>query len=290
MWQSQPVESSGRFGFADGDMEAGRTADLGRFSQISDAIQVRLFSTPLSRALTTGPTDLAQTATENMQTRQFSQAPVVSGRNVVGLFTADSEAGGRVGDIMRPIDKDLLISGDTSVGVLAQFLADEPFLFLLTGRSITGFVTAADMTRPEPRTYFYLLLADLEVVLADFTRLRFPDQAEALRLLTDERREKAEGVLIHLRREDAVVDAVAALQLADLLKIAGPDLRRAGALNNRTWRSLSNVIDFRNDVMHPVRDYINESPSGMQKLAQQASRVQQLTALTLKAMEAITNR
>lgn len=259
-----------------------------RLTQITSAIQVQLFATSIESAISLACDDTSLSAKRKLERFQFSYAPVLnSNEEVVGVFKAlDGRHGKSVGAAMRPVTRELLVSSDASVDQIAGFLAREPFLFLLAGRTVSGFITPSDMEKPEPRTFFYLLLAELEVTLARVVRSHFQDQEEAVALLAEGRRKASEAVQEDLRERDSFLDVVGTLNVADLIKIAKSLLRTRCNLTGIGWRELTGGLPgFRNDVMHPARGYTSADHEGMLRLHKNAERIRQLIQLCIEFEE-----
>ena len=99
------------------------------------------------------------------------------------------------------------------------YLHDRPFLFVVEGREITGLVTPSDLNKQPGRTYFYLLIANLEIAIAEMVRSHFANQSDALGLISKSRRGSVASRLAELRTGDVDADVVAALDFADLLTV-----------------------------------------------------------------------
>lgn len=259
-------------------------------SEISRSIQVWHIAVPLARAVGARPDERLGPVSDRLRADQFTYAPVIEGKMPVGLVTQSTERPrASVRSVMRPLDGSLLISSDTSLRDLPAALRDEPFLFVLQGRRLTSFVTPADMGAAPARTYYYLLLSQLEILLADLVRRSFPDQSTALAELAADRRSHCEELLKELRARDEALDPVAAMGLVDLITIAKtiPRFAMAATRTGRSWNWLqSSVGDFRNDVMHPVRDFARATQSGMRSLAKFDERVRLLTDAAQEALDA----
>lgn len=264
--------------------------DVVDVQEISRAIQARHVAVPIEAAECVQPDDEVARASRWMAKRQFASAPVSVDGRIVGLFAASrGTSRARVEHHMRRLDAGLLVSADTPLTDLAASLVDEPFLFVVQGRRISGFVTPADMGSAPARTHYYLMLAGLEMLLARLVRARFPVQAEAVRLLSEGRQVKLAELVETLRREDEYLDDVAAMYLHDLLEVAKhlPDMRDRATAGGRTWRWLVHgLISFRNSVMHPVRDFAKATPSGMRDLADYDERLLTLMRSTQETLNA----
>jgi hypothetical protein len=125
---------------------------------------------------------------------------------------------------------------------------------VLDGNRLTGFVTPSDANRQEARSYFYLLLADVEVGLADLVRGHFDPVESAIGELSDGCRE---GVRERMERDCAQnldADVVSYFLFSDLVKVVGKTSAIRLGYSRRQWDTLTgSLVDFRNWVMHPAR-------------------------------------
>lgn len=251
--------------------------DLLDLDEISRAIQAHHLCTPLPVADAVHPSDRVEDASARLRARQFDAAPVLEGLAPIGIFHAARRGDGEtVRDVMQPLTVTVMVSADTAVGELVQHLCQEPFLFVLKGRRVVGFVTPADLGSAPARTHYYLLLAALEILLARLLRVAHPDQSTALGLLPTAGRERHARIVAELRSKDEYLDDIAALSLADLIVLAGKDqdFRKEACSAGCGWNWLQDgIVKFRNDVMHPARDFTRAGGSGIQKLAEFDSRL-----------------
>jgi hypothetical protein len=68
------------------------------------------------------------------------------------------------------------VAGDTPLGALMPAMARSPFLLGVEGRAVSGLVTPSDLNKQAGRTYYYLLVAAVEMNLAERIREYFADQ------------------------------------------------------------------------------------------------------------------
>lgn len=190
--------------------------------QIAAGIRARHLATPLAEVMTLASSDDPGVAAAQLIERQFDHAPVVDDRGrVVGVVALkDLGHGMAVGEFSRGLHECAVISADTGLPDVLRFLQEDPFLLVLEGRHVGAILTPADLGRPASRTYFYLLLAQLEIALAAVVRQDYPDQSVALNELTLERQESIRNLLGDLRASDDLIDEVAAFSLTDLLRVA----------------------------------------------------------------------
>ena len=248
--------------------------------EIARAIQARHLCTSLSVAEIVRPLDRVADVDARLRALQFDAAPVLEASEPVGIFHAGRAGEGQVvRDVMQPLSAAMMVSADTAVGELAQELCREPFLFVLKGSRVIGFLTPADLGSAPARTHNYLLLAAVEILLASLLRDVHPDQSTALELLGPGARKRHARTVADLRLKDEFLDDVAALSLADLILLAGkyPEFREEACRGGRGWNWLQDgIVSFRDDVMHPARDFTRATGSRIQKLADFDSRLKTL--------------
>lgn len=249
---------------------------------IASAIHARHVATPIADAMLVPVDDPSEKWVEILVDRQFDRAPVIDpdGR-INGIVEVEAlSVGGSVRDQFRPLFECSMVSADVGLVDVLGFLQDDPFLLVVEGRSISALITPSDLGRPASRTYFYLLLAQLEIALAAWARAKYPDQGEALLELTPSRQAKVRELLADLRQSDSLIDVVAALSVTDLVRIAGRDAecRELWLSGKWSWTGLQDDLgDFRNDVMHPVRGFQEATQEGMRILAERAAQLRHMT-------------
>ena len=181
-----------------------------------------------------------------------------------------------------PISGSDLIGADTPLpGVLQALSERTPFLLTVSGVGIAGVLTPSDLNKQPGRTYYYLLVAALEMNLADLARQTFSDQAAALAMLSPNRRESARQRLDKAVADDVVADEVSALDLTDLLELS----YRLPGIFNIVWGDLSKtaarrighqMIDLRHDVMHPTRTLASDTPASLKRLVRLDSSLREV--------------
>lgn len=222
--------------------------------------------TPIRDAVTFGIDEHADNARRILEANDFDYAPVMDGDVVAGLLSTQAASDFTecsVGDTYRPLDAELIISGDASLVDTLRWLVGKPFLFILDGKDISGFVTRSDVDKRPGRLFFYLRIVEFEQGLAECVRHYFPQQEDALELLAKSpgRTEVAENYKLN-RENNRALDLVAYMQMSQLIRIAKrSDLHHAlGYESPQEWkRATTSLISLRNNVMHPVRSL--KSPS-----------------------------
>lgn len=242
-------------------------------AEIADAIRVRHLLTPISRAVGFERTASEHDVIDVLRSHDFDIGPVWLDGVIVGFVRAadlDDRSTDPIEPRFRRLDGSLLVSADATVGSVMGWLQERPFLFVVDRIEIVGLVTPSDLNKQPGRVYFYLLIADLEVMAAQAIRKSYPNQEHALSKLSRDPRRKAERLLTAQRDGDVEADAVAVLDFGDLLAIIGgtPDLRSmlAPALAEQ-WDVRSRALRrLRNDVMHMGRSLATDRKSSLERL------------------------
>lgn len=206
----------------------------------------------------------------------YASAPVVDGDDLVGVFYSSATADGETHDTwtveaaMRPRQFRHVVTADTPYRRLIADLQAEPLLIVFDGRDPIGILTPWDLGAAPGRTHFYLLLSGVEMAAAEWVRRLYEDQTQALALLPETRAVKIAELYATLTTRDEQLDQVAALSLHDLVRILRetPAARAQVEHGGASFRALKSVDTFRNDVMHPVREFTHATTPGLMRLEQ----------------------
>jgi hypothetical protein len=226
--------------------------------QISRAIGIGQLQTDLAVAVAFEESDPSRSARRQLQDNNFDQAPVVQGGVPVGyVLRSELERGrGSVGAYVRPILPSALVSAQCPLEDALPWLEVTRFLFVLTDRSISGFVVPSDLNRQAGRAYFSLSVVALELELAEIVR-HLNTQIDVLSLLPHQ---AAGSVRSRLRKNtDANVEAdvVAEMTFSQLLHVVGSGptiLERLGFDCYENWRAAYLPIrNLRNRLAHPAQ-------------------------------------
>jgi hypothetical protein len=263
-------------------------------SEIARGITARHLQVPIADALSFGPDDLADAAWLSLDTYHFDNAPVLLDGRVVGVVSKDrlrGEGVQTVREALVQVGSDFLVSADATVAQLLGWLAASQLLFVLDGHDITGFVTPGDLNKQPGRTYFFLLLAEVEINLAEIVRRLFRGApSRQLELLGSRRRKKVLERFTLAEAADREPDYVAYFNLADLLSV----VRRSadahvllGVPSASAWdRATRSFVDLRNAVVHGVRDLVDakRGPSELQTIDARLREAVSLTAVGLQRL------
>jgi len=181
---------------------------------------------------------------------------------IVGIVDrVPAQRGGTVSDQMRSLWPGLLITADTPLPNLLEYLVDEPLLLVMDHREVTSLVTPSDLNRAASRSHFYLQFAALEIALAAYLRQVYPDreaQERSVALLSDSRQDSYTSLKESLLAEDLFIDTFSSLSVDDLVKIAGEQEEfrlTAERIHGRSFKKdlLGKLSTPGNNLMHPTR-------------------------------------
>ncbi len=193
----------------------------------------------------------------------YDQAPVCEDGEFRGLALRSMLEHTRartVGRCTVPLTAAVLVSAEAGLPSLLPVLAASHFACVLDGHTVSGFVTPSDLNKQLARTYFFLMIASLEVLLGSLIRSTYPDLEQALPMLGSERAGLVRGRLMRDKKLNVALDLVAEMELTDLLRVvAGTDRLRGlfGFASRTSFLAASRHLpDLRHSVMHPTRTFL----------------------------------
>lgn len=150
-----------------------------RFSAIRqifiDNVTARCIYEPL---LSCPRNSMSMEAREALQVRDFDVAGVKETKDgtVVGYVKTEELGDGEVGNYLRTIEHDLLISDSTPLAEIFYVLSNKDFAFVVYGNQITGIITKADINKPPVRIYIFGAISLLEMHLNLWINHFFPNE------------------------------------------------------------------------------------------------------------------
>lgn len=259
---------------------------------IADSIKARWLQVRLADAVTFQRHDPASAALERLAAANFDHAPVLQADRAIGFVRREDlqRPGIRwVGEVQAPIGPGLLVSADATVGDLLGGLAAAPFVFVLEGRDISGFVTPSDLNKQPSRSYFFLLLAELELGLTEIVG-RKVGADQALALLPEARQQQIRQFGERARKANLESEWITYFVLGDLLQVVknSPDtLALLGYRAPQSWeKKTREFAQVRNAVVHAVRDLVDarHSPAHLERVDKDLRHVVDRTRLALEAL------
>jgi len=217
-----------------------------------------------------------------MKSDRYDYAPVTSKGRVVGYIGRGqllrAEADQPIRNLTHSLAGGAIVSGDMPIHDLMEWIPRQRIVFVLEGRDVTGLVTIWDFNKQPARAYFYLVLAGLEIALADLIRWRYGrNQSNLVAHLGSRDTEE-----LHQRMErdrSGHGDLVSYLNFKHLLRVFEKDraLRaELGKYDVPKWNSMTRPLgELRNEVMHPVTTLV-AGPDDMVRLTQDIDHATEL--------------
>jgi len=207
--------------------------------------------TPWDEVFTLRPDEDARSAIETLR----EGLRVVSNGNILGLVSL-VELEGKVGEVLRPIDASMLISGDSPLEEGVHRILESDFMFVVGSKGIAGIVTPADLGKRPMYHYLYSLITELELAIAELISRRVEDP---LKYFTEEKKDKILGRIEAVRRENLHLNMIEYLWLpefAELLKKTELWAELGYTSKKELERVFDPLINVRNRIAHPVRPLI----------------------------------
>ena len=205
------------------------------------------------------------------------------------LLKADPEQ--PIRNVTHSLAGGAIVSGDTPIAEIMEWIADQRIVFVLEGREVSGIVTIWDFNKQPARAYYYLVLAGLEIALADLVRWRYGrNQSNLVAHLGSRDTEDLQERIERDRQASGHGDLVSYLNFKHLLRVFEKDraLRmELGKYESNKWNSMTRPLgDLRNEVMHPVKTLVG-SVDDMRALTRNLGNA---TSLVEKAILALRKK
>jgi len=229
--------------------------DLGR------GVRARHIQIDMERAPTVDLYAKSGKVLETMKANSWDFMTVTSKGRVVGYVARTrvvrQEADQPIRNITHSLAGGAIVSGDMPIADLMAWIPKQRIVFVLEGREITGIVTIWDFNKQPARAYYYLVLAGLEIALADLVRWRHgKNQSNLIAHLGSRDTEDLNERMSRDRAGSGHRDLVSYLNFKHLLRVFERDrsLRaELGKYDRAKWTSMTKPLgDLRNEVMHPV--------------------------------------
>ena len=137
-------------------------------------------------------------------------------RRAVGWVATDGleEDHRTVRSAMIPLNDCTLVSAESSTASVLQLLPRNKFLFVVDKRGLSGFIVTSDLDRHAVRSYLYLLIAGVEMLLSEIVKRAVPEEEIIARIQSNlkERFEQA-----HMANQET--SPAEYLYLRELMKI-----------------------------------------------------------------------
>jgi hypothetical protein len=207
-------------------------------------------ATDLKGAITVDQGERASAARERLVGHRFDQAPVILQERIVGwVLTSSLHEEQAVGSVMIPLDQSAIVSAESSVASALQVLGQHNFVFTADKDGLSGFIVPSDIDRHAARSYFYLLVAGIEMLLSEVISFAISEETLIAIMRADVRKRYDQA-----RNASSETNAVEYLFIKQLVELF---LTTSCADDSHLWnkqltQQLMEVRNFRNIVMHPT--------------------------------------
>jgi CBS domain-containing protein len=218
---------------------------------LRDFFHADQIATSIAGAVTVRPVESARVARQRLVDARFDQAPVMGDLRPVGWVATDDLKGHRtVRSVMTPLNDCILVSAESPIATVLQLLPGNEFLFVVDKNGLSGFIVRSDLDRHAVRSYLYLLIAGIEMLLSEIVKSAIPDEQIIASVRSDQKRRFEQAYAAN--QEASPAEYLYIDQLVSLFT------QTSYARDPRLWDEpltdlLIRVKSFRNDIMHPVR-------------------------------------
>jgi hypothetical protein len=218
---------------------------------LGDFFHAGQVATNLEGAVAVQQAESARAARQRLVDARFDQAPVMDRRRVVGWVATDNLESHRiVRSAMISLDDCTLVSAESSTANILQLLPSKKFLFVVDKHGLSGFIVHSDLDRHAVRSYLYLLIAGIEMLLSEIVKYAVPDEQieTSIRSHQEKRFQQA-----HAANQEASPAEYLYIDELITLFVQTPYARDARLWDDSLTDLLIRIKAFRNDVMHPAR-------------------------------------
>jgi hypothetical protein len=213
--------------------------------------QAAQISTPIAGAVTVELTESAELAERRLNNMRFDQAPVMhEGRPVGWVATSALTAGQAVKSLMTPLDLCTPVSAEASIAAILPLLLGNRFIFTVSEQGFSGFIVRSDIDRHAVRSYLYLLVSGIEMLLAEIVQSAIPEDRISAEICGP-----LKSAWNQARADGQETSAAEYLYIKDLVALFDQTgyVNRSDLWDSSSSQLLEKVVKFRNSVMHPVR-------------------------------------
>lgn len=238
---------------------------------IQPRIHIKLPSimTPSRKLISTRASASAREAAARARNDAFDQLPVVNDRSqIIGLVYVDQlqklPVDALVSDCVVPLEESGQLRIEDGISKAVQILHTKPASLVTDGVKVVGLVHRSDLNKHPARTYFYLWLSSLEMMLARLVSLRLPSNAW-IEHLGEQAQIRVLGKMEFESRRNNSIDPIEYLDLSNLARIIAKNQIIYTELGfdsrNRLEDEIGGLVDLRHDIMHPVRTLVSDAES-----------------------------
>ena len=228
-------------------------------------------TTPLRGAYSVNLGMKASAARDKLRQARFDQAPVVNDALQLCGWVRTANLGGRglVSASVTPLEACAIQSLDTPVGDAIHNVASSGLVFFAGPSGITEFAVPSDLDRHVVRCYLYVVLAELEMLLANFAEDELPHEVIES-LIRGRERSRYDAA----REHDVEIRPVEYLMLSaysGVIDRIRPVVATFPGTRNELRSTLKQLTRLRNCVAHPAKSLTAEFPvTDISRLARSA--------------------
>jgi hypothetical protein len=255
-----------------------------------DYFRARHVATSIDSAFCVGQAELGQNAHSRLMRRRFDQAPVVSEpARVVGWVAVDElRDDAAVGSAMTPLDKSAIVSTESPIANVLRLLGQHGLVFTVGENGLSGFIVHSDLDRQQARTYFYLLVAGIEILLSEIIRFALPMDSVIETMSADMAKQYRKA-----KDANSETHPVEYLYLTALVKLFLdiPRVKDGDSLSEVSIDWLKNLNKFRRLVMHPACSIATaRSPAEIAEFTRVAANVIEQLGTLSRELHTTVNR
>jgi hypothetical protein len=144
---------------------------------LADFFYAGQISTSIASAVAVDLAELAEPARTRLERARFDQAPVMrDGRPVGWVARAALAPGSSVESVMTFLESCTLVWAEASIAAILHLLLEEQFIFTVSKEGVSGFIVHSDIDRHAVRSYLYMLISAVEMLLAEIVKSAFPER------------------------------------------------------------------------------------------------------------------
>ena len=196
----------------------------------------------------------AEDASEALRVRDFDVAGVKEAESleIIGYVLTDELGQGDLGKFVREISTDLLISDSTPIAEIFSALSKKNFVFVISGKHISGIITKADINKPPVRIYLFGMTSLFEMHLNAWVN-HYYNGKSWVEKVSKERMKDADKIYELRKGKNQELSLLECLQLCDKrdLLAKSKQFREDFGFSRRRFDSfVKNIETVRNELEH----------------------------------------
>jgi hypothetical protein len=151
---------------------------------------------------------------------------------------------------MIPLENCTIVSAESSIASILGLILRHKFLFIADKCGISGFIVQSDLDRHAVRSYFYLLISGVEILLSEIVKSTLPEWQIAMSIRSSMKKRYERACIAS--QETSAAEYLYIKELIELF-LQTEYARDPGFWNESLTSLLLKVKSFRNTVMHATR-------------------------------------